>query len=305
MVDLQDKKQEDNLCAKATRDSRKVPIEIWVQQTKPVVEKLTQWRKEHKIEFAAFGATALGALGYARPTKDVDLVIKPQEWAFSQISQTLSEEFGFTRCPRGTGKVQMLAKEIGGFHFVVELWDNYIYVMDCDEAMWARTRIGQNLGFPAITLSTEDMVSSKLGRFFVEHAQEDITDIAFLLKEHGIRDYAYFAQRIQKIRRSGKTIDDFLFEEMLSLAEIIGKKPATLLHTEIVKRRPYRQLLERIMFRFSKQCKNAEEISELALLTKKETEAVLGKLGIEQTGKGFQTPKGPDSIISRILLTNP
>ena len=54
--------------------------------------------------------------------------------------------------------VQMLVKEIDGFLFVIELWDNYIYVMDCDDAMWAKTQLGQTA--PTITLSTEDMISS-------------------------------------------------------------------------------------------------------------------------------------------------
>ena len=58
----------------------------------------------------------------------------------------------------GGSTVQMLVKEIDGFHFVIELWDNYIYVMDCDDAMWAKTQLGQTA--PTITLSTEDMISS-------------------------------------------------------------------------------------------------------------------------------------------------
>ncbi len=301
MVEFQNRKQGESICAKAVKDSRKVPINIWVQETKPVVEKLTQWQQEHKIKFAAFGATALGALGYTRPTKDVDLVIKPQEWGFDKVSQVLSKEFGFALCPRGINKVQMLVKEIDGFHFVIELWDNYIYVMDCDDAMWAKTQLGQNLGFPTITLSTEDMISSKLGRFFVEHAQEDITDIAFLLKEHGIGNYAYFVQRIEKIRRNGKTIDDFLYEEVLSLAKIIGQSQAATVHTEIVKRRPYRQLLERIMFQLSKQCKTEDEIAQHAVLKPREAKDLLKKLGIEKTEEGFQTPKNPNAIISGIL----
>lgn len=301
MVDIGVKTRKTDLCSIALSDTRKVPIEIWVRETKPIIERLTALQTERKLTYAAFGATALGALGYTRATKDVDLVVKKEEWTCEKVADVLSEEFGLTICKKESQKVIMLVKEIEGYHFVIELWDDYIYVMDCDEQMWKRTQVGQNLGFPIITLSTEDMVSSKLGRFFVQKQREDISDIAFLLKSFGIRHLDYFVERIGLIKREGKTIDDFLFEEMFELSKLLGSAELVKIQTEIVKRRPYGQLLNRIMFNFAKECSNLEEMAEKALLQKGELETILKKLQIETKGKGFSIPDNPDGMISKVL----
>lgn len=301
MVDIGLKTRKTDLCSTALADTRKVPIEIWVRETKPIIERLTALQTENKLTYAAFGATALGALGYSRATKDVDIVVKKEEWNCEKVAEVLSEEFNLTVCKKEGQKVIMLVKEIEGYHFVIELWDDYIYVMDCDDQMWKRAQVGQNLGFPIITLSTEDMVSSKLGRFFVEKQKEDIMDIAFLLKTYGIRNFDYFVQRIEKIKRHGKTIDEFLFEEMVELSKLLGKTDLEKIHAEIVKRRPYKQLLVRIMFNFSRECSNLDEMAEKTILQKGELEAILKKLQMETKGKGFTIPKNPDGVIAKVL----
>ncbi len=301
MVDIGSKTRKTDICSIAIADNRKVPIGIWVRETKQIIEKLTTLQTERKLTYAAFGATALGALGYSRATKDVDIVVKKEELTCEKVAEVLSEEFGLTVCKKEGQKVIMLVKEIEDYHFVVELWDDCIYVMDCDDQMWKRAQVGQNLGFPIITLSTEDMVSSKLGRFFVEKQKEDITDIAFLLKTYGIRNFDYFVKRIERIRRHGKTIDDFLFEEMVGLSELLGNDELIKLHTEIVKRRPYKQLLDRIMFKFAKESKGLDELSAKVYLQKRETENILKMLKIEMGAKVFTIPKNPDGIISDVL----
>ena len=301
MVDFGRKPKKTDICTNAASDTRKVPIGIWVRETKPITERLTAFQNEGKATYAAFGATALGALGYSRSTKDVDIVIKPGTLGFDELSAELAKEFGLTKCPRGEDRVQMLVKEVEGYHYVVELWNDYIYVMDCDKEMWKRTTIGQELGFPAITLSVEDMVSSKLGRYFVEHKPEDITDIAFLLRQYGIKDYNYFVDRIQKIKRNGQTIDDFLFEEISELTSRLGRKETIALHAEIVKRKLYRQLLERIMFKFAKESKTIDEIADKTLLPSGAAEAILNKLGITNAKAGFEIPDNPNAIISSLV----
>jgi len=300
MVDFGRKPKKADVCTNAASDTRKVPIGIWVRETKPITERLTAFKNEGKATYAAFGATALGALGYSRSTKDVDIVIKPGTLGFDELSAELAKEFGFIKCPRGEDRVQMLVKEVEGYHYVVELWNDYIYVMDCDKDMWKRTRIGQGLGFPAITLSIEDLVSSKLGRYFVEHKPEDIIDIAFLLRQHGIKDYNYFVDRIQKIKRNGQTIDDFLFEEITALAESLGAEETAELHSEIVSRKPYRQLLETIMFKLAKESGNLDELAAKALLRRKDAELLINKLGITETRSGFTIPKSPNAIITAL-----
>jgi len=135
----------------------------------------------------------------------------------------------------------------------------------------------------------------------VEKQKEDITDIAFLLKTYGIRNFDYFVKRIEKIKRHGKTIDEFLFEEMVELSKLLGRAELEKIHTEIVKRRPYKQLLERIMFNFSKECSSLDEMAEKAMLQKGELESILKKLQIETKGKEFTIPKNPDGVISNVL----
>ena len=301
MVDLGKRAKATDICSAAASDTRKVPIGIWVRETKPIIERLTSWQHEKKAAFAAFGATALGALGYSRSTKDVELVVKAGEWAFDYLAQELAKDFGFTKCPGGINKVLTLVKEIEGYHYVIELWDDYIYVMDCDGEMWKRVAVGQSLGFPLATLSVEDLASSKLGRFFVEHKREDIMDIAFLLKDYGIKDFDYFVQRIRKIKRGGQTIDDFLFEEVTALSTILGTEETTRLHSEIVNRKLYRQLLDRIMFKLAKESKNVDELADKTFLYRKDVKSILAKLGIAETGSGFSIPKSPNSIITALV----
>ncbi len=301
MVELEKRAGAKDICSIAVADARKVPIDIWVRETKPVIERLTSWQNEDKAAYAGFGATALGALGYSRSTKDVDLVVKAGEWTFDRLARELAKEFGFTKCPRNVSRVQMLVKETEGYYYVVELWDDYIYVMDCDGEMWRRVAVGQSLGFPLVTLSVEDMVSSKLGRFFIEHRREDIADIAFLLREYGVSDFGYFVQRIQKIKRAGQTIDDFLFEEIAALAELLGNDETAKLHSEIVKRKPYRQLLERVMFKFAKESSDLGELAQKAFLRRKDAESILKKLGIAETKPGFSIPKNPNSMITELV----
>ena len=303
MVDIGKKTRKTDLCSTALTDNRKVPNEIWIRESKPVLEKLLSLEGEGKIKYAAFGATALGALGYTRATKDVDIVVKPLNMNFGEIAQALSADFNLTKC-KNDDKVQMLVKEVGDYYFVLELWNNFIYVMDCDDEMWLRTRTGQRLGLPLTTLSVEDMIASKLGRYFFKHPQEDIYDIAFLLKEYGIKDFKYFIARIEKITREGKTIDDFLFEEILKLSELLGIEKTTELHSQIVERRPYRQLLERIMFQYSKESKDGKDLAGKTFLNKNLLEKMLKSLEIIETKKGFEIPKNPNSKITAFLAKN-
>lgn len=301
MVDFGKKNRGTDICSLAQADARKVPIEIWVKETKPIVDELNVLQNEGKLNYAAFGAAALGALGYARSTKHVDIVVKARHLPFSDIAGAIAKEFGFTKCLRGENRIQMLVKEIGGYHYVLELWNDYVYVMDCDDEIWKKVVVGQSLGFPARTLSIEDMVSSKLGRFFTEHRREDITDMAFLLKNNGVSDFDYFVNRIQKIRRGNQTIDNFLFEEMSSLSEILGHEETAKLHSEIVNRRLYAQLLERMAFQFAKKAASVEEMARLSILTKKDAASILKKLGIRREKAGFTLPKNPNAIITRLV----
>jgi len=299
MVDTGKRTTRTDICSLALADSRKVPIETWVREAKPVIEKLTQMHGQREATYAAFGATALGALGYTRTTKDVDIVIKAESKSFKDVASEIAGDFGFTVCEGE--KVRMLVKEVDGYYFVIELWDDFIYVMDCDDQMWGRTRVAQGLGIPMLTLSVEDMVASKLGRYFMNHRSEDIVDISFLVKEYGIGDYAYFIERIQKIKREGKTVDDFLFEEILKISEILGRGKAVEFHSQIASRRPYKQLLERIMFKLARDSNGVKEVAGKAMLNPKEASRLLKMLEIKAVEGGFELPHHPDAVIAKVL----
>ena len=299
MVDTGKKAVGTDLCSLALADTRRVPIETWIREAKPVIEKLTEMHGKKEATYAAFGATALGALGYTRTTKDVDIVIKAESKSFKDVASEIARDFSFTICENE--KVCMLVKEVDGYYFVIELWDDFIYVMNCDDQMWRRARVAQGLGIPMLTLSVEDMIASKLGRYFVNRRSEDIVDISFLLKQYGIADYTYFIERIQKIKREGKTIDDFLFEEILKISEILGRDKTVAFHSQIAARRPYKQLLEKIMFKIAKDSKEVKEVADKAMLNAKEANQLLKILEIKAGTGGFGLPQHPDAIIAKVL----